>query len=104
MEDRLLYQIQLLQISSNALSLTNAPASFQRFMDNVFKDLPDVCVVIYLDDIHIYSDNPNEHVKQVNKVLDHLIKHSLFAKLRSANLSLTRSSSWVSSSTPTASI
>ena len=56
-------------------------ASFQHFMDNVFKDLLDVCVVIYLNDILIYSNNPNKHVKQVNKVLDCLIKHSLFAKI-----------------------
>ena len=34
--------------------LTNAPAPFQRFMSEVFKD---VCVVVYLDDILIYSDN-----------------------------------------------
>ena len=62
-------------------SLTNTLASFQHFMDNVFKDLLDKCVVIYLGDILIYSDNPNEHVKQINEVLDHLIKHILFAKI-----------------------
>ena len=37
--------------------LTNAPAVFQRFMNNVFSDLLDVCVVVYLDDILIYSDD-----------------------------------------------
>ena len=48
--------------------LTNAPATFQHFMNKVFKDLLDVCVVIYLNDILIYSENPDKHVKQVNKV------------------------------------
>ena len=48
--------------------LTNTPAMFQHFMNKVFKDLLDVCVVIYLDDILIYSENPDKHVKQVNKV------------------------------------
>ncbi|QRW21228.1 Retrotransposable element Tf2 protein [Rhizoctonia solani] len=33
--------------------LTNAPATFQHFMDKLFKDLLDVCVIIYLDDILI---------------------------------------------------
>ena len=37
--------------------LTNAPAAFQRFMNDMFSDLLDVCVVVYLDDILIYSNN-----------------------------------------------
>jgi hypothetical protein len=49
--------------------LTNAPTTFQRLMDDIFKDLLDVCVFVYLDDILIDSENPDEHVKQVNKVL-----------------------------------
>jgi hypothetical protein len=49
--------------------LTNAPASFQHFMNEVFKELLDVCVVIYLDDILIYSDNPANHLKHICKVL-----------------------------------
>jgi hypothetical protein len=36
--------------------LSNAPAAFQHFMNNIFGDLLDVCVIIYLDDIFIYSD------------------------------------------------
>jgi len=43
--------------------LTNTPASFQRFMNDVFKDLLDVCIVVYLDDILIYSDTHDEHLK-----------------------------------------
>ena len=38
-------------------ALTDPPASFQRFMNDVFKDMLDVYVVIYLDDILIYSEN-----------------------------------------------
>ena len=37
--------------------LTNAPAAFQRFMNNIFSDLLDVSVIIYLDNILIYSNN-----------------------------------------------
>ena len=59
--------------------LTNAPAAFQRFMNDIFSDMVDVSVVIYLDDILIYSDNPDNHRKHVREVLRHLCKHGLFA-------------------------
>ena len=60
--------------------LSNAPAAFQRFMNNVFGDLLDVCAVVYLNDILIYSDNLAEHQQHVREVLTRLHKHSLFAK------------------------
>ena len=61
--------------------LTNAPASFQRFMNDCFKELLDVCVVIYLDDILIYSENPTDHAIHVREVLRRLRANSLFAKI-----------------------
>jgi len=57
--------------------LTNAPATFQRFMNDVFSDLLDVCVVIYLDDILIYSDNIMQHWSHVKEVLKRLRKAEL---------------------------
>ena len=36
-------------------SLTNAPAAFQRFINSIFADMLNVCIVVYLDDILIYS-------------------------------------------------
>ena len=47
--------------------LTNAPAAFQRFMNDIFSNLLDVCVMIYLDDILIYSNNMSEHHWHVKK-------------------------------------
>jgi len=41
--------------------LTNAPVAFQQFMNDIFSNLLDVCVVIYLDDILIYLNNMSEH-------------------------------------------
>ncbi|QRW17243.1 Retrotransposable element Tf2 protein [Rhizoctonia solani] len=41
--------------------LTNAPAAFQHFMNDLFRDLIDVTVVIYLDDILIFSEKPEDH-------------------------------------------
>jgi len=45
--------------------LTNAPAAFQHFMNNVFSNLLDVCVVVYLDNILIYSNDIMQHRSHV---------------------------------------
>jgi len=47
--------------------LTNAPATFQRFMNDIFVDMIDVIVIIYLDDILIYSDNISKHILTLGK-------------------------------------
>ena len=49
--------------------LTNTPATFQRFMNDMFSDLLDVCVVVYLDDILIYFDDITQHWSHVKEVL-----------------------------------
>jgi len=41
--------------------LTNAPAVFQRFMNNVFSNLLDMYVVVYLDNILIYSNDITQY-------------------------------------------
>lgn len=41
--------------------LTNGPATFQRYVNDLFFDLLDDYVSVYLDDILIYSDNEEEH-------------------------------------------
>ena len=60
--------------------LTNGPAAFQRHMNTIFADLLDVCVIVYLDDILVYSESPDTHTEQVREVLRRLRKHGLFAK------------------------
>ena len=61
-------------------SLTNAPMAFQRFMNNIFSDLSDICIVIYLDDIHIYLNNMSKHYQHVKEILKRLYKTGLYAK------------------------
>jgi len=61
-------------------SLINAPVAFQQFMNNIFSNLLDICVMIYLDDILIYSNNMSKHHWYVKKVPKHLHKASLYAK------------------------
>ena len=58
--------------------LTNAPAAFQHFMNDTFSDLLDVCVIIYLDDILIYSEDMSQHKKHVKEVLRRLRKNGLY--------------------------
>jgi hypothetical protein len=58
--------------------LTNAPAVFQHFMNDVFRDLLDHTVLIYLDDILVFSDSEEQHVKDVKQVLERLVKNGLY--------------------------
>ncbi|KAF8700048.1 hypothetical protein RHS03_06697, partial [Rhizoctonia solani] len=60
--------------------LTNTPAAFQHFMNKLFKDLLDVCIIIYLDDILIYSKDNATHTQHVHEVLQHLMENQLFCK------------------------
>ena len=59
--------------------LTNTPAAFQCFMNDIFGDLLDVCMLVYLDDILIYSDSEEEHIQHVHEVLCCLQQHNLYA-------------------------
>ena len=58
--------------------LTNAPSTFQRFMNDIFSDLLDIHVIVYLDNILIFSDNPTDHKKHVREVLRRLCLHGLY--------------------------
>lgn len=59
--------------------LTNAPAVFQSAMNSILQDLN--FVVVYLDDILIFSSSPEEHVDHVRVVLERLQKHRYYCKL-----------------------
>lgn len=61
--------------------LVNAPASFQSYVHRALSNLLDICCVVYLDDILIYSNSEEEHVKHVREVLDRLRKFRLYIKL-----------------------
>lgn len=62
--------------------LTNAPASFSNMMIRVLDPVLDRWVVIYLDDILIYSRTKEEHLQHIRSVLALLRKHGLYVKLK----------------------
>ncbi|KAH9264967.1 hypothetical protein BASA83_011479 [Batrachochytrium salamandrivorans] len=60
--------------------LANAPAQFQRMMNSLFRDVIGKHVLVYLDDIVIYSDNMSDHIVQVQNVLRVLQDNGLYCK------------------------
>ena len=60
--------------------LTNVPTAFQHFMNDIFGDLLNVCMLVYLDNILIYSDSEEEHIRHVHEVLRRLRQHNLYAR------------------------
>ena len=57
--------------------LANTSATFQNMMNEIFRDMIDLGVIIYLDDILIYSENEQDHVALVKRVLERLQEHQL---------------------------
>ncbi|KAK3529489.1 hypothetical protein QTP70_031736, partial [Hemibagrus guttatus] len=60
--------------------LTYASAVFQSFFNEIFKDLLNLCVIVYIEDILIYSKDYSTHVSHVCLVLNQLLEHHLFVK------------------------
>lgn len=60
--------------------LTNAPATFMQLMNDVFRAHLDSFVVVYLDDILVYSRNEQEHAEHLRTVLAILREHKLQAQ------------------------
>ena len=61
--------------------LANAPATWQAHIEKVLKGLVDVTCIVYLDDILIFSENPEDHEKHVREVLERLRKAKLYINL-----------------------
>ena len=60
--------------------LTGAPATWQRFMNDILRPYIDIFVQVYLDDILIYSRTREEHERHIRAVLQALREHQLYAK------------------------
>lgn len=61
--------------------LTNAPATFQHAMNTAFRDCLGKFVLVYLDDILVFSENEQEHLEHLRHVLDILRQQKYYAKM-----------------------
>lgn len=75
--------------------LTNAPATFQRLMNEAFHDfIAEGFLIVYLDDVLIHIENEEQHKEHLHHVFAQLREHKLFAKLKGALSSNRSSSTW----------
>ncbi len=70
--------------------LTNGPATYQRYMNNILFKYLDVFYTAYLDNILIYSEDPLEHKEHVKKVLERLRATGLQADIKKCEFGVTR--------------
>ena len=61
--------------------LTDAPAAFMDLMNRIFRPFLDQFVVVFVDDVLIYSPDVETHALHLRVVLDALRQHRLYAKL-----------------------
>src|SRR5207245_4846294 len=67
--------------------LTNAPATFQRLMNHILMEYLDEFVVVYIDDILIYSKMFDEHLEHLERVFEKLREAKLMIKLKKCKFS-----------------
>jgi len=60
--------------------LCNAPAAFQRWINEVLMEHIDMCCIVYLDDVLIYSNNLQQHRKDVSNILEAIRKSGMKVK------------------------
>ena len=61
--------------------LTNAPAAFMALMNDVFRPYLDKFIIVFIDDILVYSRSKQEHRQHLTTVLQTLMENQLYAKL-----------------------
>ena len=66
--------------------LANSPATFQSVMNRLFSKQIGRCVVVYLDDIMVYSKNPAEHLQHLTEVLTILQQETLYADINKCKI------------------
>ena len=62
-----------------SFGLTNAPAAFMDLMNQVFRPFLDQFVIVFIDDILVYSKSEEEHARHLRFVFQTLREHQLYA-------------------------
>ena len=68
--------------------LNNSPATFQRLMNTIFRELIGRCILVYLDDIIVYTSTFEEHIDALSQVFQLLEKANIKAHLRKTEIGL----------------
>ncbi|GJP43229.1 hypothetical protein CLOM_g2718 [Closterium sp. NIES-68] len=71
-----------------SFGLTSAPATFQAEINHILRPLLDECVVVYLDDILIYSSDMKQHVEHLRRVFEILRRERFYVKLSKSEFAL----------------
>ncbi|WP_353824364.1 reverse transcriptase family protein, partial [Acinetobacter baumannii] len=69
-----------------SFGLTNAPVAFMDLMNRVFREYLDSFVIVFIDDILIYSKTKEEHEQHLRLTLQVLRQHQLYAKFSNCEL------------------
>lgn len=80
----------LFQFNVLPFGLCNAPATFMRLMNNIFMDQLDRSVIVYLDDILVFSKDEASHAAHLDWVMNKLREHSLYANKKKCMLGVKR--------------
>lgn len=72
-----------------SFGLTNAPAAFMELMNGVFRPYLDSFVIVFIDDILVYSKTEEDHVRHLRIVLQRLREEKLYAKFSKCEFWLT---------------
>jgi hypothetical protein len=73
-----------------SFGLTNAPAHFMYLMNSIFMEELDKFIVVFIDDILIFSESKKEHKEHLCIMLQRLCDHQLYAKFNKCELWLTK--------------
>ena len=65
--------------------ITNAPNSFMRLMNDILKEYTGKFVMVYLDDILIFSQNKEEHLRHLKLVLENMQKEKLLINMKNCS-------------------
>ncbi len=86
----MLHKVWLIQVLGDAFGFTNAPTTFCTSMNDIFQELFDDFVVVYIDDILVYGNFMEEHVEHLRKMFHRLKENKLYAKFDKCEFGVTK--------------